>query len=484
MIRILIFVLVAVVTGYAQFLLEPVTLSPDKEAWLAGDIDRTLESVLKIDDAEEIAAVKYYNLGYLYFLKEDYTTSLSHFQKSLTLPDPSPYAYMYMARIYEKSGFLSAAYQQIRNALDLEEDNYDFLMERARLSELTDRLSDAEIIYRNIIENYDDRIPPRIALGNLYIKRKNYDQAKIVLEPEETIYPESCVLIARADLYHNMGKDQEAANLLQEMCRAYPNAPEIQSYIDTLKIKYDINNPDIVDPGNNFKFKFLEDEEINYKVKYGFITLGWITVRVGKPVSMDSIMAYPVRFYLNSNPDFSMMLSLHQIYESYIDAETFNAIRTRIYTPGDEKYLAKTYYFHYDKSLLEAQIIRADGRFEYVKKLLPSRAQDGVSMLYYARGVVSGKTSGRTTVVIDEEYKYGHITYLNEKEEVEIEDEDVNAVKIFARSDFKGVAGMNGDAWGWFSEGPEFVPLQGKISIILGSITVIKDNNTPMNESN
>jgi Tfp pilus assembly protein PilF len=483
-IRILIFVLVAVVTGYAQMLLEPVTLSPDKEAWLAGDIDRTLESVLKINDAEETASVKQYNLGYLYFLKEDYTTSLSHFQKSLASPDPSPYAYLYMARIYERSGFLSAAYQQIRNALDLEANNYDLLMEQARMSELTDRLSDAEIIYRNIIEQYDDRIPPRIALGNLYIKRKNYDQAKIVLEPEETIYPESCVLIARADLYYNMGKDQEAADFIQQMCRAYPNAPEIQSYIDTLKIKYDINNPDIVDPGNNFKFKFLQDEEINYKVKYGFITLGWINVRVGKPVSMDGKMAYPVRFYLNSNPDFSMMITLQQLYESYIDAETFNAIRTRIYTPGDEKYLAKTYYFQYDKNLLEAQIIRADGRFEYVKKLLPSRAQDGVSMLYYARGVVSSKTSGRTTVVIDEEYKYGYITYLDEKEEVEIEEEDVDAVKIFARSDFKGVAGMNGDAWGWFSEGPEFVPLQGKISIILGSITVIMDNDTPMNESN
>ena len=99
MIRILIFVLVAVIAGYTQMLLEPVTLSPDKEAWLAGDIDRTLESVLKIDDAEETAAVKHYNLGYLYFLKEDYITSLSHFQKSLASPDPSPYAYLYMARI-------------------------------------------------------------------------------------------------------------------------------------------------------------------------------------------------------------------------------------------------------------------------------------------------------------------------------------------------------------------------------------------------
>ncbi len=48
-------------------------------------------------------------------------------------------------------------------------------------------------------------------------------------------------------------------------------------------------------------------------------------------------------------------------------------------------------------------------------------------------------------------------------------------VKIFARAEFKGVAGMNGDAWGWFSSDYRSAPLKGSIEIIVGSITVEVD---------
>jgi hypothetical protein len=99
-------------------------------------------------------------------------------------------------------------------------------------------------------------------------------------------------------------------------------------------------------------------------------------------------------------------------------------------------------------------------------------AQDGTSMLYFARGIVSNNMGGTTTVVIDEEYKYGHITFLNEVEEIGVKGEDTEATKIFAKAEFKGIAGMNGDAWGWFSRDNQYVPLQGKIKILLGSITV------------
>jgi Tfp pilus assembly protein PilF len=479
-VRILIILLITFVSSFSQLILEAPTLSQGKEAWLDGDLERTLVSVLKIDDTKESAAIKNYNLGYLYYLKADYVTALSHFQKSVESLNPSPYAYLYMARIYEKNGFLSAAYQHILNALEQEIDNYDFLFERARLSELTGRVNDAEVLYQQIVNEYDDKIPPRIALAKLKINQGKYEEAKEILEPDETVYPESDLLISRANLLYAMGKKQASADLILQLCREYPNSKEIQSYVDTLHTKYGISNPDLTVAGNSFKFRFIKNEEINYKVTYGFITLGWVNVRVGQPDSIDGKTVYPVRFFLNSNPDFSMMISLNQMYESYIDAETFNAIRTNVYTPGDDNYLAKAYQFKYDQNMLLAYIIHADGRFEKIRKLLPSQAQDGVSMLYFARGLVSNKSKGKTTVVIDEEYKFGYINYLNESEEIEINGEDVNSLKIFARADFSGVAGMNGDAWGWFSEGPDYVPLEGKVSIILGSITVTLDDDTPM----
>jgi tetratricopeptide (TPR) repeat protein len=280
-IRILTFVLILSICSYAQLLLEPPVLSQEKEHWLDGDLERTLDALLQMEDSVHTAAVKHYNLGYLYYLKNDYVTGLSHFQKSLESENPSPYAYLYMAWIYEKSGFLSAAYQHIQNALEIEPEYYGFKIERARLSELTGRLNDAEILYKQIIADYDDKIPPRIALANMYINQQKFELARETLEPGESVYPESDLLIARANLEYILGNKQKSADLILQLCRDYPNSREIRSYIDTLSVKYGIENPDLSSPAHSFKFRFIPNEEINYKVAYGFITLGWVNVRVG-----------------------------------------------------------------------------------------------------------------------------------------------------------------------------------------------------------
>jgi hypothetical protein len=93
-------------------------------------------------------------------------------------------------------------------------------------------------------------------------------------------------------------------------------------------------------------------------------------------------------------------------------------------------------------------------------------------MLYFARGLVSEKMDGMTVVVIDEEYKYGHITFLDEIEPYRLHGNEIQSLKIFARAEFEGIAGMNGDAWGWFAPDEQAQPLKGNISIIIGSISI------------
>jgi hypothetical protein len=119
--------------------------------------------------------------------------------------------------------------------------------------------------------------------------------------------------------------------------------------------------------------------------------------------------------------------------------------------------------------------MKENGRIFYIVKDLPRKVQDSTSMLYFARGLVSDKKNGKTVVVIDEEYKYGTITYLNETEPYSIQGEEVQSVKIFARAEFEGIAGMNGDAWGWFAPDDQALPLKGDISIIVGSISIEMD---------
>jgi hypothetical protein len=181
---------------------------------------------------------------------------------------------------------------------------------------------------------------------------------------------------------------------------------------------------------------------------------------------------YPVIFFVDTNPSYGFILSLHHIYESYIDPISLNSFKTRLYTPDSENSLVKTYYYDYDNNIFEAFAMKEDGRIFYIVKDLPRKVQDSTSMLYFARGLVSDKLNGNTVVVIDEGYKYGHIKYLNETEHYQVQGKDVQAVKIFARAEFKGIAGMNGDAWGWFEPNDQALPLKGDISIIVGSISI------------
>lgn len=465
---------------FAELIERPVVLSPEKEAWLTGNVDSTLALVTKMINSGQNTSINNYNAGYMHMLLGDNSKAMPYLQKSLELPDATPYANLLLAQIYRKSGFASAAYQYIEKALQIDPENYDFLLESALLNELLGRPEKAIIIYKKVIEIKPDGVQPRVQLAKLYRGQKKYTEASAILNPENSVYPEKDLLIARSQLAAEMGDKSLARETLLEICQAFPYAADTKNYLDTLATVYGVKSPVIVKPAPSYKFHFIPAEKMNYKVTYGFITLGWVNVRVGDPVTIRGKKTYPVRFYINTNPDFGMLLELHHVYESYIEAGTLNAMRSRQYTPDENGYLVKVYDFYYEENRLDMKLIHSDGRFKRVDKMLPSSAQDAVSMLYFARGVVSSSIGGTTTVVIDEDYKYGRITFLNEKEEVEVIDKDVEAIKIFARADFKGIAGMNGDAWGWFSDDGKYVPLVGEIKILLGSITVEMDASGPL----
>jgi len=473
--------LVFCITGSAQILRGPMTLNPEQETWLTGDMQKTanlLHTRAARPDANEVLL---YNTGYIHYLMGEDNEALNYFQKALDKNPDYPYAYLKMAEIYEKTGNILGALMHIKRVSDNHGDDYEVMLALARMYVLNGKKVEAERLYQDLISNFDEKIEPRIALAAIYRRAKKFEEAQKILEENMKIYPEDILLKEKARLYLAMGRKDKAAKYLLDMCDDYPFNEEIQQYRDSLQTIYGVAyTPKNYDPPV-YRYRINPQERLDYVVKYGFVTLGWLNVRMLDAQILNGRKVYPIRFFVNSNPAFGMIIELHALYEAYIDAQSMNTIRSRAYTQGDGRYLAREYNFLYDEGIFRARIIYTDGRFEKLEKPLPSSAQDGVSMLYYARGVVSNKTGGTTTVVIDEEYKFGHIKYLNETESLEINDQDVEAVKIFARAEFKGVAGMNGDAWGWLSSDPQHIPLRGKVSIIVGSITLDVDEDAEDN---
>jgi len=459
----------------AQSNLKLVRLSEVREAWLEGEHDRTLEILLQREADGHLDATDMYNIGYMYFLKEDYKNALLYLQTSVIKDSSFPYSYLQISRIYRNIGNLHAAKDHLERGLDEESDNVDLLLELASNNYAINKRDEAKEIYQDILDDHENIEAAITGLAHINYQEGNLDEAERILQENVNIFPDASILLAKAKVAEAKGAREENKQILTRIVRDYPNSQNWQHIRDTLRIKYNVNHISVDTTIKSYRYKIDPTEELDYKVSYGPMTLGWLKIRIKKPEIIGGKEVYPIIFHVDTNPSYGFILSLHHIYESYIDPVTMNAYKSRLYTPGADNSLVKTYYYNYDENIFTAYVIDNGGHFHLVKKDLPMMVQDGTSMLYFARGLVSNKNSGKTTVVIDEEFKYGSVKFLEETESIESSGKKVDATKIFARAEFKGVAGMNGDAWGWFSQDDQSVPLKGSIEIIVGSITVEVD---------
>ena len=347
--------------------------------------------------------------------------------------------------------------------MQIDKENYELLLLLAKDYLLLNQEYEAEKIFKVLVDKYERELEPRTYLSQIYRRQKKYQEAMELFTIDKTVYPTARFLLEKAKVLQLMGESLKAKRINDEVCSNYPNSEEL-GCVNKQPVNYT--------PNHVFNYKIDVNEALDYKVKYGFITLGWLNVRINRTLDINGRKAYHVVFYVNSNPAFSFLISLHHIYESFIDAETLAPVESRLLTPNEKIYMLRTYFYDYKRNKFNAYLIAHDGHFHHVEKPMPKMAHDGTSILYYARGLLSNQMSDTMIVVVDEEYRWAAINYLNKREEINIKDKDINAIKIFAKVEFEGVAGMNGDAWGWFSPDGNAVPLEGKIKIILGSITL------------
>ena len=468
----LLLILILMTVLSAQSNQKVVRFNEETEAWLNGDRQKALDLLLKKEISGEPDITARYNIGYLYYLAGDFNNALAYFKTVLDEDDSYIYAYLQTARIHKKIGLIQAAYADLEKGLEEDDENVELLLEMADITHQMKLMDKTEGLYLKVLDISDDNVYAIAGLAEIYRVKGKIEEARNLLEGNPGLYPEAVILQEKARLYRDQGKNEESKNFLMQILLDYPNSQTWAQIRDTLRILYQVENFPAPVPFATYTYKIDPIEELDYKVTYGPLTLGWLKVRIKKPEIIRGKKVYPIIFFVDSNPSYGFLISLHHIYESYIDPETLNAVKSRLYTPGSDTYLVRVYNYHYNTNIFETYAMTDNGRFQYLVKDLPRKVQDSTSMLYYARGLVSDRLSGVTTVVIDEEYKFGTITYLNETEPIDVNGKEIQALKIFARADFKGVAGMTGDTWGWFSRDQQAVPLKGNVGIILGSISL------------
>lgn len=218
--------------------------------------------------------------------------------------------------------------------------------------------------------------------------------------------------------------------------------------------------------------RLLVGEDITYVVKYAFFNLGEVSFKVLDKTKINNKSVYKTIAYINSYPDLPFV-SLHQVYESYIDSSLF-PLKFFANIFGDD-----TVFVEYN-FIGSSKVVMRKGKIGGSKLWLDStahtrhRMQDGLSILYYARMNFGEQKTVSFPCFVNEKEETTLINYFDVSEPVSIDavDYEIDCLKLDGKTDFISVYGLTGNFEGWFSNDSFSVPIRAKMNVIIGSVNL------------
>jgi hypothetical protein len=215
-------------------------------------------------------------------------------------------------------------------------------------------------------------------------------------------------------------------------------------------------------------------EELEYKVSYLGITLGFIRIITEEPTSVGEAPAIRVRATMQSNPDIPF-LSLRAVFESLLDTSAAFSYRFRSQVQqGDEPQATASYEFDYARRQATMQEWRNGELLLQRRVRIRSRLNDGLSLLFAARRyVLSGKSYRFPTVVNSDTFATViHFTQRREAVRIDAVPYPVRTVYFRGNSNWTGIYGLTGAFEGWFSDDDARVPIRARMRVYVGNVLI------------
>lgn len=217
----------------------------------------------------------------------------------------------------------------------------------------------------------------------------------------------------------------------------------------------------------------VEDEELVYNVRYTFIDLGQVKIRVLKKVQTADYSAYHAIANINSYKGVPFV-DLAAIYESDIDSTVYS--HAFIGKSKEKKaWDFSRYKFEYDNKRVLIDKGRRDTIVERRDTMMIDRhLQDGLSLFFYARDqLFSGKRMNIPCFVTEQKVNT-YIDFRRERKSVDLDavDYPVDVIGFDGTAEFVGIYGLTGDFEGWFSNDDARIPIVAKMKVIIGSVTL------------
>ena len=226
---------------------------------------------------------------------------------------------------------------------------------------------------------------------------------------------------------------------------------------------------------NNFEFKWQVGEELVYSVKWTFITLGELRLQVLSHDTVNSRPVYHCRIHMDSNPSVPF-ITLHSIFDSYIDADGFYSHIFLSYEQENDYVLYTRYDFDYTQNVVKI-IIEKQYKDKVVRTLdslvaIPEKVEDSLSMLYFARAMAKNKLQMEMPVFAYNKFEKTHINFTGEQRKTEANNSKVSGYYLDGKLKFIGIAGVKDEFRGYFSTDPQSVPLKAYMKAFIGNVKI------------
>ncbi len=215
-------------------------------------------------------------------------------------------------------------------------------------------------------------------------------------------------------------------------------------------------------------------EDIAYVVRYGFIKLGEIRLKIVSRNEANGKYYYNTIAYIDSYSGIPFV-DLHQIYESKINRSYYSdyfkgTVKKSQYTTFTE------YYFDYAKKNVRVRKGKVSPYQLWTDSVGTAETMfhDGLSIFYYARAFTGKKRNVSVPCLVNEDKVFTKINFYDKTDRIELPAAgyDVSCVRLDGTTDFVSVFGLTGYFEGWFSNDQAAVPIIAKLNVIIGKVTV------------
>jgi hypothetical protein len=214
-------------------------------------------------------------------------------------------------------------------------------------------------------------------------------------------------------------------------------------------------------------------DEFTYIVKYAFLNLGELRIKVYEKDTVDEKIIYKSVVYIDSYEGLPFV-DLHQVYESWFDS-SLQPIYFQAFMFYEEDTSYTKYYFKEDNlvHILKGKFHEQKASLDTVVNLDCSY-QDGLSVLYFTRFNTNRNESLIVPCLVNEDTASTIINYYYDREPVSIDaiNYDVDCFKIDGETLFTGIFGLSGYFEGWFTNDAYRVPVAAELEVMIGHIRI------------